>query len=369
MTILTAWDKRHPAPVAGLLDFLAVRNQLPGGIFWKLNLLFWFLHGAGMFCLRLMAGRDLLSTTWVTVLCEGFAVLLSLLLRTYYLRLGLRFEISTAVRVTLVSLAAAVLLSAWTTSAVHFAGWHPPLRTFSESGLLRLSYTWLVFLVWSYGHYWVRTELALRMETRFARQAKQEAHRMELNLLRSQLDPHFLFNSLNGISAEIRPHPDAAVNMVNELADYLRYSLDHRKQALATLGQEAAAMGAYLKIERARFGDSLRFEIHLTDDTSSILVPSFLLQPLVENAVKHGFDPDTGPMLLKIEAKSEGVRLRVEVTNTGHLDSTPNGHGVGLDNLRRRLDLHYPRRHSFSLFQRENEVVACLELEGLPCSA
>jgi LytS/YehU family sensor histidine kinase len=235
--------------------------------------------------------------------------------------------------------------------------------------MLRLSYTWMVLLAWSYGYLWVRTELALRAESRFARRARREAYRMELNLLRSQLDPHFLFNSLNGISAEIRPHPEAAVNMVNELADYLRYSLDHRKQALATLGEEVAAMTAYLKIEHARFGDALRFEVELAPAAAACRVPSFLLQPLVENAVKHGFDPEKGPMLLRINAQICGLFLTIEVANNGQLGSAQARSGVGLDNLRRRLDLHYPRRHSFSLSEIGGEVIARLELEGPPCSA
>ncbi len=119
-----------------------------------------------------------------------------------------------------------------------------------ESVALRTLLMWTIFLGWSFGYFWLKAERDLRSETLLAEEAVREAHQMELQMLRAQLDPHFLFNSLNGIATEIHPHPDSATEMVRELSDYLRYSLDHRKRAISPLSDELDAMNAYLEIER-----------------------------------------------------------------------------------------------------------------------
>jgi LytS/YehU family sensor histidine kinase len=191
---------------------------------------------------------------------------------------------------------------------------------------------------------------------------------MELQLLRFQLDPHFLFNTLNGIVSEIPPHPGTAMEMVGELSSYLRYSLDHRHQLLTKLAVELDAIQAYLRIQQARFGKRLETSIEATHEARESLVPSFLLQPLVENAFKHGFAPDASMWTLQISAAIQDGRLRVEVINTGELDTHGGAHGVGLDTIRRRLEIHYPNRHRFDIRSKESLVTATLEMEGAPCS-
>jgi LytS/YehU family sensor histidine kinase len=189
-------------------------------------------------------------------------------------------------------------------------------------------------------------------------------------MLRSQLDPHFLFNSLNGIAAEIRPHPDAAVNMVGQLSDYLRYSLDHRKQPISRLSTELGAMESYLSIERARFGDRLHFKVEAPEPARMRLVPSFLLQPLVENAVKHGLDRSTGTLYITLRVRVDGNLLEITVTNSGAMEpADPSHQGLGLETLRRRLDLYYPQRHRFTLEAKNESVAATLQLWDPPCSA
>jgi LytS/YehU family sensor histidine kinase len=201
-----------------------------------------------------------------------------------------------------------------------------------------------------------------------AKKAIEEAQRMELQLLRSQLDPHFLFNSLNGISAEISAHPEAARQMVNELSDYLRYSLEQRHRLATPLSTELDAMSAYLKIEQARFGERLQTSITADPAARRKIVPSFLLQPMIENAVKHGFHHDLSCWELRIFASLEGDRLVIEVRHLGRLGSEIHD-GVGLETLRRRLEIHYPGRHRFELAQNGDDIRARLELEGEPCFA
>ena len=148
----------------------------------------------------------------------------------------------------------------------------------------------------------------------------------------------------------------------------MRYSLDHRHQLLTKLAVEIDATAAYLKIQETRFGDHLITSIDVPRSAREAMVPSFLLQPLVENAFKHGFSTCPPPWTLAISAECEGNHLKLQVRNSGHPPSRENGNGIGLDTVRRRLEIHYPGHHSFQIGGAEGFVLATLELEGPPCA-
>lgn len=338
--------------------------------FWRLNLLAWLAFGFVTFFVRWIFQQDLARALVFTLLSESAAFGASLLLRPFYRKLGLSFQLRTAVLIAVFSLLAAVALAALSHLFASVTGWNNPHFTPLEDTILRLLLMWTVFMGWSFAYFWLKTELTLRSEAHLAREAVREAYRMELRMLRAQLDPHFLFNSLNGIASEIHPHPDAAAEMVRELSDYLRYSLDHRKRATSPLADELNAMKSYLDIEKARFGDRLSIAVDASEEARWRNVPSFLLQPLVENAVKHGLSNSLAPLQLAIVAKTVGDTLFIDVTNTGNLDLTDSAReGLGLDTLQRRLELHYPHRHLFELKSEGSTVIAHLELRGGPCCA
>jgi LytS/YehU family sensor histidine kinase len=238
---------------------------------------------------------------------------------------------------------------------------------------MRFVMYWLLFSVWSVLYFWLRAELAARQQRERVAEAETSVLRSELNFLRAQLDPHFLFNSLNGIAAEIPVHPAAALSMVRELGSYLRYSLDHRHDQVVPLHAELDAMAAYLRIEQARFGDDLRVSLGAGGAVRQRPIAAFLLQPLVENAVKHALGTSEPPWDVTMHATQHEDSLCVVVSNTGALAQSGegadgnSGTGVGLALLRRRLELLYPARHRFDLRQKENRVEAELTLEGAPC--
>ena len=350
------------------------RNQLAPWIvkapsFWRLNLVAWLTLAAAFFIVRWMFHQDPVRALIFTALGESAAFLLTFALRSVYRRVGITFNLQTAIRIAIFSLLAALLL-AWFSQALTFlTGWSMPHFTPLESVALRTLLMWTIFLGWSFGYFWLKAERDLRSETLLAEEAVREAHQMELQMLRAQLDPHFLFNSLNGIATEIHPHPDSATEMVRELSDYLRYSLDHRKRAISPLSDELDAMKAYLEIEKARFGDRLSVRIEATNEARCRNVPSFLLQPLVENAIKHGLSASRHPMELVLSASVAGEMLIVEVDNSGLLEEPdPSRDGIGLGTLRRRLELNYPHRHEFTLTADHGRVRAKLQLRGNPCS-
>ncbi len=337
--------------------------------FWRLNVIAWLALAVVFFGVRWILHQDLLHALFFTVAGESSAFLLTLLLRSVYRRVGLRFDIRAAVLIVVLSLIASVMLAGFAHALTTATGWYNPHFTPLEDSVLRVLLMWATFLGWSFGYFWLRAESALRNKTLVAEEAVREAHRMELQMLRAQLDPHFLFNSLNGIASEIPAHPEAATEMVRELSDYLRYSLDHRKRAIGPLSEELEAMKAYLEIEKARFGERLTVSIDATTEARCRNVPSFLLQPLVENAIKHGLLRSRNPMDLRIAAGVSGDSLEIEVSNSGALHQGSSKEGIGLDTLRRRLELNYPRRHSFHLTARNGRVEANLHLRGEPCFA
>jgi LytS/YehU family sensor histidine kinase len=172
------------------------------------------------------------------------------------------------------------------------------------------------------------------------------------------------------VAEEIPEHPAAALGMLRDLTAFLRHSLDGINQTVVTVDVEVAGLAAYLGVQKARFGERLNTTIDVTPQAAQRCIASFLLQPLVENAVKHG-RRETG-VELRVAIRAEGETLHVEIANTGALEE-PSARrrrpGLGLANVRRRLALHYPQRHTFTLESSGDTVIAILVLEGEPCSA
>jgi hypothetical protein len=168
----------------------------------------------------------------------------------------------------------------------------------------------------------------------------------ELRMLRTQVDPHFLFNSLNSISALTAIDPAGARAMTLELAAFFRHSLGLSAGRKVTLDTELALVRHFLAIEQVRFGERLRFESEVGIDALPCLLPPMILQPLVENAVKHGIGQMIGPGLVRIEAARVGSILRIVVENDVDPDAEVGteagpGTGTGLENVRRRLAAGY----------------------------
>jgi sensor histidine kinase YesM len=135
----------------------------------------------------------------------------------------------------------------------------------------------------------------------------------QLQALRMQINPHFLFNTLNSIAALVYVNPRAADEMLGDLSELLRRSLDSMEEQEIPLAQELEFIGAYLNIEQKRFGERLRLEQRVPDELMKALVPALILQPLVENAIRHGIEPRRGPGLISIEATREDKHLKMSV--------------------------------------------------------
>ncbi len=207
-----------------------------------------------------------------------------------------------------------------------------------------------VFLVWQMIYF---AAIAVR-EHRSARFRQSELARAlqlaELRLLKSQLNPHFLFNALNTVRSLIADNPSRAQSAVTRLANTLRYTLRSRQDELVTVAQELDIVTDYLELESMRFEDRLRVETDIPADVANVTIPVMLLQTLVENAIKHGIAEMPSGGLLKISARLESDMLSVEIENPRPPGTNPaKGEGVGLRNAQDRLRLLFGTRASLDL--------------------
>jgi LytS/YehU family sensor histidine kinase len=207
--------------------------------------------------------------------------------------------------------------------------------------------------------------LQLREQKEKAREATTLAQQAQLQMLRYQLNPHFLFNSLNSIRAMILNEPERARQIVTELSEFLRYSLNGRGHE-STIGEELQAIENYLAIQRIRFEEQLVVTTRVDPALHAFVLPCFLVHPLVENAVKYGMETCEPPLRLEIEVTVYEQEVRIRVSNTGRLvpaeaeelSQKRNGTGTGLRNVAQRLELAFPGRHSFAVSERDGWVHA-----------
>ncbi len=223
--------------------------------------------------------------------------------------------------------------------------WHFMMRYFSRYFHISLLFMWAVLGayhgMWIFAKYRKREIEAVQLESRLA-QAQNAA-------LQMQLRPHFLFNTLNSISALMHSDTESADRMLSRLADLLRMTLDSGNSQEIVLSREMAIIDAYLSIEMIRFQDRLQVSKTIEPACLNALVPAFLLQPLVENAIKHGVADNVHMSTIEIRARQDGPWLILEVIDNGKGVSETSRSGIGTQNTGARLQLLYQERHAFTL--------------------
>ena len=194
-----------------------------------------------------------------------------------------------------------------------------------------------VMLLWFEGRF--RDETVLRAR------AEKDKVLAELEALKMQVQPHFLFNAFNSLASLIEENPEDAQEYLGRLGELLHHALDHHVQDMVTLEEEATFAENYLAIQAVRFSDRMQVRMDTAPGLSHKKVPAFLLQPLVENTIRHGVSVSPGPHMIEIRIFEEQERTCLDVTNTWE-NPVPGvgaeGHGFGLSGLRKRLELLYP---------------------------
>lgn len=214
--------------------------------------------------------------------------------------------------------------------------WHSSLVFRATAGILVFFMIVLVYYLFL---------SATRLAEKATRQAQLETQvrEGELKMLRSQINPHFLFNSLNSVSSLTVTDPLKAREMIVKLSDFMRYSLSSRNEQPVTLQTEMESLRLYLQIEKVRFGDRLVIKEDIEEECLPALMPGMLLQPLYENAVKHGVYESTEEVVIITSVKKEKDIVVISVSNNVDTDAvvTKKGAGIGLKNVNSRLELFF----------------------------
>jgi len=328
-------------------------------LFWSLQIAGWLAFGLMMFGYALARESPLQAIFDVLILITtGFA--LTSLFRLFYghwrrrgvapIRLSLYVLMLSAVGAP-IWFEPQVLLT-WIAASLR-----PSLVRWVPSFTFIPLDTWLfeafVLLTWSLLYFGVNGWISLQLERRRATRAEALAQSARLQALQSQLEPHFLFNTLNGISSlVVEGRTEAATTMIALLSEFLRLALQTVDTPQITVTEEMSFVRHYLDIQKIRFGERLKFSIDVAAETCEALVPTLLLQPLVENALRHGIlaRADGGSVSIVVSAHDGMLRLRVEDDGLGlRRSNTATSSGLGLSNTATRLSELYGHRATFTV--------------------
>ena len=327
------------------------------------NRAFWILQSigwGGYFFLRTLSGFAN-SLGWIllvhTLLLTATGYSLTLLMASLFRRLIKMQPVWTLVfSLGTVALASVSFSIIETWSVVTFL--KPQLKPEGVAYLGALPLNFSLLAAWTALYYGINYFLLLEDQIRLRERLESQASSAQLAMLRYQLNPHFLFNTLNSISTLVLLKQTERANaMLARLSSFLRYTLANESTAKVTLAQEVETLKLYLEIEKMRFEDRLRPHFKIESETIGARLPSLLLQPLIENAIKYAVTPAENGADIWITAQGEGQAVRIEVADNGNgegaeIAASPST-GVGLANIRDRLSQAYGGAHRFETRQND----------------
>jgi two-component sensor histidine kinase len=360
----------------------------PPNLFWTLHLGGWAAWG--------IIGKYLYTTTMLDDIAPDYAayvavitvigMIISLPLRYLY-----RFLWNRAIWIQAMGLLGGSALGGflwikirgyiymgWIENAKDMEAWYEKLGDAAEiyskvSFVESYSGSITTILVWSALYFAIKSYRVFQDVREDALRSAAMAHEAQLKMLRYQLNPHFLFNTLNAISTLIlEQNTELANRMVTKLSSFLRYSLDNDPMQKITLQQELQALQLYLDIEKVRFEERLSLQVEIEETAKDALIPSLLLQPLIENAIKYGIARAEGGGHLKISARVFAGDLLMEVSDDGPgcelvNNNIPDAKGVGLRNTRERLATLYGSEHSIKLSETDpHGLTICIRIPFTP---
>ncbi len=323
------------------------------------NRAFWTLQSAGWagyFVLRTLSGiANAMGWSYVlhTLLLTATGYSITLLMAAAYRRLIQMREIVTWVGSILIVISAAAAFSAietWSVATFIQPGTRPEGIRFLGAILLTVS----LLIAWSALYYSINFYILLEEQSGRLLRLESQASNAQLAMLRYQLNPHFLFNTLNSISTLVLlKQTDRANAMLSRLSSFLRYTLVNEPTGMVTISQEIETLKLYLEIEKMRFEERLRPHFHIDPAADRALLPSLLLQPLVENGIKYAVTPQEEGADISVEVRRQGDRVIITVVDTGpgadaqYKNRAEQSTGVGLANIRDRLAQAYGESQRF----------------------
>ena len=324
--------------------------------FWLMQSLGW----SGYFILRSLSGfANSMGIMWLvhTALLTATGYSLTLLMGALFRRL-----IKMRVLLTVILSLGAVVLASTVFSVIETWSYATFLKPdsrpmgFEYLGAILLNFSLLA--AWTALYYGINYYILLEEQITQRERLESQASSAQLAMLRYQLNPHFLFNTLNSISTLVLLKQTERANaMLARLSSFLRYTLANESSAKVTLAQEVETLKLYLEIEKMRFEDRMRPHFRIESDTIGARLPSLLLQPLIENAIKYAVTPSETGADIWVTATRQGEGIRIEVADNGNGEganvAATQSTGVGLANIRERLFQAYGSAHGFTTQKNE----------------
>ncbi len=219
------------------------------------------------------------------------------------------------------------------------------------------------YAIFTLMYYIIVFQQNLTEKVREEEKLKTTIKEVELNALKAQINPHFLFNSLNSINALTIANPEKARQMTVKLSDYLRYTINNKKEHITRLKEELENAKRYLEIEKIRFGDKLIYTMDIESGCEELRIPSLILQPLLENAIKHGVQPSIEGVEINLKIVSIQDHLQLELRNGFDKEGkSMKGTGTGIRNISERLTLLYKRNDLMKIEKMETHFVVNLNI-------
>ncbi|MBU0475800.1 MAG: histidine kinase [Bacteroidetes bacterium] len=337
--------------------------------FWLLNSFGWLVYAIIFLPFAItFYGSD--STKVILALFNiFFGFIVTSVLRYIYknIKIHHRSFINTVVSIFIISFLATMI---WyrldDLMRILFVGWE---KGFKNDSFISMIYEviWAtpILLVWSILYFSANifNELIIQKET--SERANALAKDAQLEMLRYQLNPHFIFNTLSSLRALVQKDQSKAKDMITKLSEFLRYSLVDNSSNEVPLSSEIEVIKSYLDIEKVRFGDDLEVKFDIENLAEDYPVPSFLLNPLLDNAIKYGYNSNTSKLYIEINAKvTTDKSLNINVINNGGLRkdirNDKDGTKTGLNNVKKRLQFIYPNSSTFSLIEKDGFVIATI---------
>ncbi len=333
-----------------LIELNNKQNQISLKRLWVLQLVAWSILGIASYIEKIHVvdniyhGPNIIMIIIYSILGYIFSSLM------YFFYLWLHNKMQPLLLSAIVFISCLVFASIWTVSTnIIYALLFPKLWTDAHISLYFMGFvnSIFIFLCWSGIYYATSYHKKNQLNKQRMIELKSEAQEAKLRMFRYQLNPHFLFNTLNSISCLIKDKKnDSADKMLNRLAELLRFTLDSSPIDMVTVTEELELVDRYLQIEKVRFQEKLIVNLNVEEDSNNVLIPSLLIQPLIENSLKHAIStyPDGGVIDISIVIVAQ--RLIITISDDGKLTTPGNGSGLGLKNLQSRLQSIYEDNYS-----------------------
>ncbi|WP_405572996.1 sensor histidine kinase [Winogradskyella sp. Asnod2-B02-A] len=219
-----------------------------------------------------------------------------------------------------------------------------------------------LFIIWLFVFLTIKIYYQLKKVQLKQLQLETNLKESQLNTLKGQINPHFMFNSLNNIRGLMLEDVDKARGMLTNLSETLRYSLTKSDVNSISLEDELEMVENYVEISKIQFENRLQFETHIDSDSLNKQIPPMIIQMLIENALKHGISNLKNGGIVKLSTIVKDSQLQIEVANSGTLHKSKNSTQLGLQNIKKRLELLYGQDASFTLKEIEDQVVATIKM-------